>query len=86
MRSKAALLLALVAKRQGPQLWAEVLPRLVAVAQEGPLQAEMVRPGPSLTLSLFPLSHQTRRTRGCPRGAPAGTGRGADGASLARPT
>lgn len=47
MRSKAALLLALVAKRQGPQLWAEVLPRLVEVAQEGPLQAEMVRPGPA---------------------------------------
>ncbi|KAK9833279.1 hypothetical protein WJX81_002345 [Elliptochloris bilobata] len=42
VRSKAALLLALVAKRQGPALWAEVLPRLVAAAQEGPLQAEMV--------------------------------------------
>ena len=44
VRSKAALLLALVAKRQGPALWAEVLPRLVAVAQEGPVQAEMARP------------------------------------------
>lgn len=43
VRSKAALLLALVAKRQGPQLWAEVLPRLVEVAQQGPLQAEMAR-------------------------------------------
>ncbi len=42
VRSKAALLLALVAKRQGPTLWAEMLPRLVDAAQEGPLHAEMV--------------------------------------------
>ena len=32
------------AEQQGPALWAEVLPRLVAVAQEGPVQAEMARP------------------------------------------
>lgn len=36
-RSKASLLLALVIKRSGPELWEAALPQLVAAAAEGPV-------------------------------------------------
>ncbi|KAK9829960.1 hypothetical protein WJX72_008872 [[Myrmecia] bisecta] len=42
VRSKAALVLALVAKRQGPELWQAMLPQLLALEKEGPLMAEVV--------------------------------------------
>lgn len=43
IRSKAAVLLALVTKRQGGQLLQALLPELLRLAGEGPTQAEMVR-------------------------------------------
>ena len=43
MRSKAALLLALVAKRQGPALVLQLLPRLLAAARDSPTHTELVR-------------------------------------------
>ena len=42
MRSKAALVLALVAKRQGPSMVQELLPQLLTVATESPTHTEMV--------------------------------------------
>lgn len=42
VKSKAALLLALVVKRQGQQLWQALQPQLLPLAQQGPVQAEMV--------------------------------------------
>lgn len=42
MKSKAALLLALVVKRQGQELWQALQPQLMLLAQQGPVQAEMV--------------------------------------------
>jgi len=44
VRSKAALLLALVAKRQGPSMVQELLPQLLTIAKESPTHTEMVRP------------------------------------------
>lgn len=44
IRSKASLLLALVIKRTGPQLWEAALPQLLqAAATEGPAMQEQVR-------------------------------------------
>ena len=40
--SKAAVLLALVTKRQGGQLLQALLPELLRLASEGPTQADMV--------------------------------------------
>ncbi len=42
MRSKAALVLALVAKRQGPSMVQELLPQLLTIATESPTHTEMV--------------------------------------------
>ena len=42
IRSKAAVLLALVTKRQGGQLLQALMPELLRLAAEGPTQAEMV--------------------------------------------
>jgi len=42
VKSKAALLLALVVKRQGQELWQALQPQLMLLAQQGPVQAEMV--------------------------------------------
>ena len=42
IRSKAAILLTLVTKRQGGQLLQALLPELLRFAQEGPTQTEMV--------------------------------------------
>lgn len=42
IRSKAAVLLALVTKRQGGQLLQALLPELLRLAAEGPTQTEMV--------------------------------------------
>lgn len=42
VRSKAALLLTLVAKRQGPSLVKELLPQLLTIAAESPTHTEMV--------------------------------------------
>jgi hypothetical protein len=42
VKSKAALLLALVTKRQGAALWVQLLPQLLPLAQQGPLMAESV--------------------------------------------
>lgn len=42
VKSKAALLLALVVKRQGQQLWQALQPQLLPLAQQGAVQAEMV--------------------------------------------
>lgn len=42
VKSKVALLLALVVKRQGQQLWQQLQPQLLPLAQQGPVQAEMV--------------------------------------------
>eukprot|EP00884_Botryococcus_braunii_P005964 jgi/Botrbrau1/15369/Bobra.0304s0010.1 len=42
VRSKAAVLLALVAKRQGPELWVGMLPSLASFSQSGPVPAQMV--------------------------------------------
>ena len=44
VRTKAALLLALVAKRQGPALVLQLLPRLLAAARGSPTHTELVRP------------------------------------------
>lgn len=44
VRSKAALLLALVAKRQGPSMVQDLLPQLLTIATESPTHTEMVRP------------------------------------------
>ena len=44
VRSKAALLLALVAKRQGPAMLEQLLPQLLSAAGESATHAEMVRP------------------------------------------
>ena len=43
VRSKAALLLALVAKRQGPAMLEQLLPELLGAASESATHAEMVR-------------------------------------------
>lgn len=43
MRSKAALLLVLVAKKQGPQAVQELLPRLLDAAKESITHTEMVQ-------------------------------------------
>ena len=50
VRSKAALLLALVAKRQGALLVEQLLPRLLPLAQQSPAHAEMVPVLPSLAM------------------------------------
>lgn len=50
VRSKAALLVALVTKRMGQPFWETMLPELVAYAGQGPVQAEKV---PSANLSLL---------------------------------
>ncbi|BDA43725.1 Exportin-5 [Coccomyxa sp. Obi] len=42
VRSKAALVLALVAKRQGPSMVQELLPQLLTIATESPTHTEMV--------------------------------------------
>ena len=42
IRTKAAVLLALVTKRQGGQLLQALLPELLRLAAEGPTQTEMV--------------------------------------------
>jgi hypothetical protein len=42
VRSKAALLLTLVAKRQGPGLVKELLSQLLTIARESPTHTEMV--------------------------------------------
>lgn len=47
VKSKAALLLALVVKRQGQQLWQALQPQLLPLAQQGPVQAEMVGDSPA---------------------------------------
>ena len=44
VRSKAALLLALVAKRQGPGMVQQLLPQLLNAAGESGTHTEMVRP------------------------------------------
>jgi hypothetical protein len=44
VRSKAALLLVLVAKKQGPQAVQELLPRLLDAAKESVTHTEMVQP------------------------------------------
>lgn len=43
VRSKAALLLVLAAKKQGPQAVQELLPRLLLAAAESTTHTEMVR-------------------------------------------
>ena len=43
MRSKAALLLVLVAKKQGPQAVQELLPQLLKAAKESITHTEMVQ-------------------------------------------
>lgn len=43
VKSKVAVFLALVVKRQGQELWQAIQPQLLGLAQQGPLQAEMVR-------------------------------------------
>lgn len=53
VRSKAALVLALVAKRQGPSMVQELLPQLLNIAGESPTHTEMVRPL-SLPRETFP--------------------------------
>ena len=52
VRSKAAVLLALVTKRQGGELLQALLPELLRLAAEGPTQAELVRS--FLQLNLLP--------------------------------
>lgn len=42
VKSKAAVLLALVVKRSGQALWQALQPQLLLQAQQGPVQAEMV--------------------------------------------
>ena len=44
VKSKAALLLALVVKRQGHQLLQALQPQLLLLSQQGPMPAEMVSP------------------------------------------
>ena len=44
VRSKAALLLALMTKRMGHLFWERVLPELISYANQGPVQAEKVTP------------------------------------------
>ena len=44
LKSKAALLVALLIKRQGATLWDAALPQLAILAQQGAPQAEAVRP------------------------------------------
>ena len=41
LKSKAAMLAAAVVRRLGPAAYRDLLPRLVAAAREGPLQAEV---------------------------------------------
>jgi exportin-5 len=41
LKSKAAMLAAAVVRRLGPEAYSDLLPRLVAAAREGPLQAEV---------------------------------------------
>ena len=43
LKSKAALLVALLIKRQGATLWDAALPRLASLSQQGAPQAEAVR-------------------------------------------
>ena len=54
VRSKAALLLVLVAKKQGPQAVQELLPRLLDAAKESVTHTEMVQ----LLASPFSQVHQ----------------------------
>ena len=53
VKSKAALLLALVVKRQGQQLWQALQPQLLPLAQQGPVQAEMVSDSPAAACMHF---------------------------------
>lgn len=43
-RSKASLLISLIAKRMGQAFWEQLLPELIRFAAEGPTQAEKVAP------------------------------------------
>lgn len=42
IRSKAAMLLALVAKRSNPSFWEQLLPELLTLGSHGPVHARMV--------------------------------------------
>ena len=53
VRSKAALLLVLVAKKQGPQAVKELLPQLLNAAKESPTHTEMVRFHSAIHLTNF---------------------------------
>jgi len=56
VRSKAALLLVLVAKKQGPQAVKELLPQLLNAAKESPTHTEMVRLHSAITVTNVTLS------------------------------
>lgn len=43
LKSKAAMLLAAVTRQQGPGAYEELLPQLIASAEEGPMQASIER-------------------------------------------
>lgn len=60
VRSKAALLVALVTKRMGQPFWEAMLPELLAYAGQGPVQAEKARPA-SLLHGCSYARHSTRR-------------------------
>ncbi len=60
VKSKVAVLLALVVKRQGQELWQALQPRLLELAQQGPLQAEMVRLRTLRSCLLLPLLRAVR--------------------------
>lgn len=72
IRSKAAVLLALVTKRQGGELLQALLPELLRLAADGPAQTEMVRPAAlpavhaSQELPCMPVLVKQALARPCP--------------------
>jgi hypothetical protein len=61
IRSKASLLLALVIKRTGPELWEAALPQLLQAAAEGPAMQEQVGAGKEQSLLSPCLSGEKNR-------------------------